>query len=304
MGSIGLDTIETPFGNKVDVLGGAAVYFSAAASIYNEINMVGVVGHDFPDEYLNLIKNLGINTQGLEIKQGTTFKWHGRYEYDMNIRHTLKTDLGLFAEFNPKIPNDYKNSPFLFLANIDPVLQLEVLKQSTARFTMMDTMDYWISSKRDELCEVISKVNLVLMNDSEARQFTGAYRLVDGARKILEMGPDMVIIKKGEHGAMLITSEDCFVLPAYPLCEVKDPTGAGDSFAGGFLGYLSKCEMLNKADVRNAIVHGSIVASFAVEDFSLDGLMDIELEQMKDRYKRFTELLAFDPWHGLSRVSL
>lgn len=300
VGSIGLDTIETPFGRRDNILGGAAVFFSAAAGIYNKINLVGIVGTDFPDEHLQTIKTLGMDTEGLEIREGTTFKWHGQYEYDMNIRHTLNTDLGLFSEFSPILPSRYTESPFLFLANIDPVIQLDVLNQSKAGFTMMDTMDFWIVSKRPELCEVISRVDLVLMNDSEARQFTNEYRLVDAAKGILKMGPDMVIIKKGEHGAMLVTKDDCFIVPAYPLCEVKDPTGAGDSFAGGFLGYLSTTENRSRNEIRNAIVHGSIVASFAVEDFSLNALAEVTKEKMEERYRHFTGLLEFDPWRDLT----
>lgn len=300
VGSIGLDTIETPFGRRDNILGGAAVFFSAAAGIYNKVNLVGIVGTDFPEEHLQTIRDLGVDTEGLEVREGTTFKWHGEYEYDMNIRHTLNTDLGLFSEFSPRLPCTYNESPYLFLANIDPVLQLDVLNQSKAGFIMMDTMDFWITSKRPELCEVISKVDLVLMNDSEARQFTNEYRLIDAARKILNMGPEMAVIKKGEHGAMLVTKDDCFIVPAYPLSEVKDPTGAGDSFAGGFLGYLSTVERRTGNELRNAIVHGSIVASFAVEDFSLNALKDIDKAKMAERYRHFTEILTFDPWHELT----
>lgn len=300
VGSIGLDTIDTPFGKADDVLGGAAVYFSAAASIYNRINMVGIVGTDFPEEYLKLISSLNVDTKGLEIKNGSTFKWHGSYEYDMNIRHTLNTELGLFSQFDPVIPDEYKDSPFLFLANIDPALQLNVLEQSNAEFVMMDTMDYWMLSKKKQLDEVISRVDLVLMNDSEARQYTSEYRLIDAANKIIAMGPEMVVIKKGEHGAMLVTDSDCFMVPAYHLSEVKDPTGAGDSFAGGFLGYLSICDVASKKEIRNAVVHGSVAASFAVEDFSLKALINVDHGQMEVRYSQLLESVAFDSWRRIA----
>lgn len=302
VGSVGLDTVETPFGKKEKMLGGAAVYFSAAASLYAQVNLVGIVGTDFPKEYIELIRRFGINTAGLAVREGKTFSWHGKYEYDMNVRHSIDTQLGLFSDFNPVLPQDYKDSPYLFLANIDPDIQLNVLNQSNAEFAMMDTMDYWINSKRKELDRVISKVNLVLMNDYEARQYTKEYSLVNAARQILSMGPEAVVVKKGEHGAMLVTNGDCFAAPAYPLCDVKDPTGAGDSFAGGFLGYLSSCENKNGYAIRNAIVHGSVIASYVVENFSLHSFKNLNPVKMKERYDQFIELVTFEPWSEIQTV--
>lgn len=293
VGSIGLDTVETPFGKREKILGGAAVYFSTAASLFSKVNLVGVVGEDFPKEYIDFLKTRDIDVDGLEIGSGDTFFWSGRYEYDMNIRHSLETKLGLFSEFNPKIPESYKISEHLFLANIDPELQLKVLEQVDAKFVMMDTMDYWIEGKKELLDEVIKKVNLVLMNDFEIRQYSSSYSLVEGAKKILDMGPEAVIVKKGEHGAMLISEDGCFIAPAYPLCEVKDPTGAGDSFAGGFLGYLAYSNDFSNESVKRAIIYGSAVASFVVEDFSLDRLKNLTLGELDNRYHEFKTFVNF-----------
>lgn len=294
VGSVGIDTVETPFGVKENILGGAAVYFAFAASLYAKVNFVGAVGDDFPKEHLELLKSReNICTDGLEIISGETFKWHGKYEYDMNIRHTLDLKLGLFSDFKPKIPELYKSAPYLFLANIDPALQLDVLSQVNATFKMMDTMDFWIANKRNELDEVISNVDLVLMNDFEMRQYSSTYSLTEGAKKILKMGPDAVIIKKGEHGALMVTNDSCFVAPAYPMCEVKDPTGAGDSFAGGFLGYIAQNGGLSTESIKKAIIHGSVVASYVVEDFSLDKLIEVGTSEIESRYNAFEELVRF-----------
>lgn len=293
VGSVGLDTIETPFGKKEKVLGGAAVYFSSAASLFEKVRLVGVVGTDFPSEHIELLKSKGIDIEGLEIREGETFSWWGRYEYDMNVRHSIETKLGLFSEFDPIIPQSYKDSKYLFLANIDPELQLKVLSQVNADFTMMDTMDYWISNKKESLDEVISKVDLVLMNDFETRQYSSSYSLVEGARQILRTGPEAVIIKKGEHGAMLVTEELCFIAPAYPMSEVKDPTGAGDSFAGGFLGYLASTNDLCGDSIKRAIIYGSALASFVVEDFSLDRLKNLSFEELDRRYHEFKNLVHY-----------
>lgn len=295
VGSIGIDTVETPFGKKEKMLGGAAVYFSAAASLYADVNLVGIVGTDFPQEYIELLKRLNIDIKGLETRPGETFSWHGAYEYDMNVRHSIDTRLGLFADFDPDLPAEYKASDNLFLANIDPELQTKVLGQSLAGFTMMDTMDFWINGKRESLDKVIENVDVVLMNDSEVRLYTKEYGLVDGARKILERGPRAVVVKKGEHGALLVSEDDCFSIPGYPLCSVKDPTGAGDSFAGGFLGYLSTVnDKSDPYELRNAIVHGSMVASFVVEDFSLNGILNVNQDMLRKRYDEFINLVRFD----------
>lgn len=295
VGSIGLDTIETPFGHIEDVLGGAAIYFSSAACNYVPVNLVGVVGDDFPDEHLTYLKSLNLSLDGLEVKKGLTFRWSGRYEYDLNVRHTLSTDLNVFTDFHPKVPDSYKKTPHVFLANIDPDLQMEVLDQiEKPKLVMMDTMDFWIFGKRDSLEKVMSAVDIVLMNDFELREYSGSYSLVEGARKILAIGPRAVVVKKGEHGAIMVTKDSCFIAPAYPLGEVKDPTGAGDSFAGGFFGYLASTGDSNEEDIRKAIIHGSIVASFTVEEFSLERLKRLTREEIDSRYREFQNLVHFD----------
>lgn len=295
VGSIGLDGVETPFGEVNDVLGGAAVYFSSAASNYVRVNLVGVVGEDFPDEHLSYLKSLNVDLRGLEVAQGPTFRWSGKYEYDLNVRHTISTDLNVFADFHPKVPESYRKTPYVFLANIDPDLQLEVLNQiQNPKLVMMDTMDFWITGKRKSLESVMSSVNIVLMNDFELREYSGSYSLVEGARKILSLGPAAVVVKKGEHGAIMVTKDNCFMAPAYPLGDVKDPTGAGDSFAGGFFGYLVRSGDSSESNIRKAIVHGSIVASFVVEEFSLNRLKRLTKEEIDFRYLEFQNLVHFE----------
>lgn len=294
VGSVGLDTVETPFGNVRQALGGAAVYFSVAAGMYCPVKLVGVVGDDFPDEHYDFLRDQGIDVEGLVRKPGSTFAWSGRYEYDLNVRHTLDTQLNVFADFRPQLPEAYCDSPYLFLANIDPELQLDVLRQARPKLTMMDSMNYWIEGKREALDEVIRSVDIVLLNDSEMREYSGHYSLVECARKVLSMGPKAVIVKKGEHGAVLVTEDEVFVAPAYPLAEVRDPTGAGDSFAGGFLGYLAHAGEASEGAIRRAIIHGSVVASFVVEDFSLDRFRGVTLEQIAGRYREFQGLVRFE----------
>lgn len=296
VGSIGLDTLETPFGKRDDVLGGSVSYASIAASLFSPINMVGVVGQDFPSIYVDLFKSRGININGLECKEGNTFKWKGYYEYDMNQAHTLDTQLNVFADFNPVLPEEYIDSDFVFLANIHPALQLNVLDQiKSPKFTMVDTMNLWISTTKKELIEVIKRVNLVLLNEGEARQLCETPNLVAAANQILEMGPDFVIIKKGEHGALMFDKAgEIFSSPAYPLELIKDPTGAGDTFAGGFIGYLAHEGEVNSCNLRKAVIIGSALASFTAEDFSLDKLKTISFADLQERYCEFERLSSFE----------
>jgi len=304
VGSIGLDSLETPFGKREMVLGGSVSYASIAASLFSQVNMVGVVGHDFPSVYVDLFKSRGINTNGLEFKKGNTFKWKGYYEYDMNQAHTIDTQLNVFADFNPVLPQEYIDSDFVFLANIHPSLQLNVLDQiKTPMFTMVDTMNLWISTTREELIKVIKRVNMVLLNEGEARQLCETPNLIAAANQILQMGPDFVIIKKGEHGALMFDKAgEIFSSPAYPLDVIKDPTGAGDTFAGGFIGYLSHAEEINTCNLRKAVIIGSALASFTAEDFSLDRLKTVNFPDIQARYSEFERLAAFEPLDVLEKT--
>lgn len=290
VGSIALDTIETPFGSVADTLGGAATYSSIAASFFSHPGIVAVVGEDF--NHMDVFHSKGISTTGIEIAKGKTFRWSGYYEFDMNQAHTIETQLNVFENFSPQMPDDYKKVKNLFLANIDPSLQLDVLEQMTPKLVVADTMNYWIKNKREQLLEVIKKSNVFLLNDGEARQLINTTNLITAGKKVLAMGLDAVIIKKGEHGVLLFTDSTTFVLPGYPLENVRDPTGAGDSFAGAFCGYLSK-NGFNEEQLRKAIVYGSAVASFNVEDFSLNRLKNITLRDIEARYKEFGEMVRF-----------
>ena len=295
VGSIALDSLKTPFGEREDILGGSVSYASMAASLFNPVNIVGVVGQDFPQEYVKLFRSRNINIDGLEYRQGNTFKWQGYYEYDMNQAHTVDTQLNVFAEFNPELSRDYAESEFVFLANIHPALQLNVLNQvNNPKFTICDTMNLWISTTKEELFEVIKRVNLVLLNESEARQLCETPNLIAAANQILTMGPEYIIIKKGEHGALLFTKEgEIFSSPAYPLEIIKDPTGAGDTFAGGFIGYLAQCDEINSYNLRKAVVIGSALASFTAEEFSLDRLKTVTMRDLCNRYCEFQKLTEF-----------
>lgn len=295
LGSIALDTLETPFGKRKDVLGGSVSFASVASSLFSQTNIVGVVGEDFPQEHIELLQSKGVNTEGLEQSTGRTFRWDGYYEYDMNQAHTKDTQLNVFADFAPKVPQSYKDSKFIFLANIHPTLQLNVLEQFTApEFVMLDTMNLWIDTTKEELLKVISKVDLMLLNDAEARQLCETPNLVEAANKVLALGPSYVIIKKGEHGALMFTKEgEIFSAPAYPLEVIKDPTGAGDTFAGGFIGYLASCEEVTFEQMRKAVVVGSALASYTAEDFSLDKLKTVNFVDLSQRYCEFEKLSNF-----------
>lgn len=296
VGTVGLDTVETPFGRVEEALGGSAAYFvAAAAALDTGTQLVSVVGEDFPSQHRDLLSSRGADLAGLQVLPGRCFRWTGRYHFDMNRRDTLDTQLNVLAEFHPRLPESFREAEFLFLANVDPVLQLEVLEQvRRPRVTMLDSMNFWISGARDALTEALSRVDIVLMNEEEVRQYADTPNLLQGAREIMALGPRVLIIKKGEYGAVLLHEGRFFYCPAYPLEEVKDPTGAGDSFAGGFLGYLARQGNLSMAHLRRALVYGSVVASFTVEDFSVTRLASVTGDEIQKRYREFREFTFFD----------
>lgn len=297
VGSVALDSVETPFGRVESALGGSAVYISTAASFFTKpIRCVGVVGGDFPQEHMRFLEERGIDLDGLQmVKEGRTFRWAGRYHYDLNNRDTLLTELNVFSAFDPKIPDSYRRSAYVCLGNIHPGLQRKVLDQiSKPRLVVGDTMNYWIESTPNELRETLKVIDVLILNDSEARLLTREPNLTKAARVIRGMGPRVVIIKKGEHGALLVTEETIFSAPAYPLENLYDPTGAGDSFAGGFIGWLAKTEDLSDANLKRAVIYGSTLASFCVERFSVDGLRELSTLKIQDRFRAFMDLSRFD----------
>jgi len=295
VGSIALDSVQTPFGKADDVLGGSGTFFSASASHLTDVQLVGVVGNDYPLDKLRELEKRNVDLSGIEQADGPSFRWRGRYRHDLNSAETLETHLGVFSHFQPKIPAKWAEPEFLFLANIDPRLQLAVLKQvKRPRLVASDTMNFWIESRRPELLEVIKHVDLLTLNDGEARQLTEQTNLVKAAKWIMARGPKHVIIKKGEHGAFLFREDHVFFAPAYPLETVYDPTGAGDSFAGGFIGYLARTGDLSDANMRRAVVYGSAMGSFAVEKFSIERLMTVTKPEIDERVRAFHQLVAFD----------
>lgn len=294
VGSVALDTVKTPFGEVKEVLGGSSTYFAFAASFFTNVNLVGVVGEDFPSKYLGLLRARGIDLSGLEIRKGETFRWSGVYGYDLNQRETISVALNVFKEFHPKLSPELKRCPYVFLANIDPELHLEVIEQITRpKLIVCDTMDIWIRNKRKLLEKTLELVDILVLNDSEAREFTQEANLIKAGKAILRFGPASVIIKKGEHGLIYISASSFFAIPAYPLESVYDPTGAGDSFAGGFLGYLAK-EAGDERKIKLALVYGTIMASFAVEDFSLERLKRVTPDEIKKRVMEFKEMTHFE----------
>ncbi len=295
VGSVALDSVETPFGKAEDVLGGSATFFAAAASHLTPVQLVGVVGSDYPMDKLAALARRGVDLAGLEQAEGESFRWRGRYRHDLNSAETLETRLGVFSHFRPKIPDAFRNAPFVFLANIDPRLQLDVLKQvERPKLVACDTMNFWIESRRPDLLELLGHVDLVTLNDSEARQLTEQSNIVKAARWILDRGPTHVIIKKGEHGAFMFTRETIFFAPAFPLEDVFDPTGAGDSFAGGFMGYLARSGDLSEENLRRAVIYGSAMGSFAVERFSIGRLLEIRDADIRRRVREFHQLVSFE----------
>lgn len=292
VGSIGIDTIETPFGTAKEVLGGSVSYACAAASRFARVGVVGVVGEDFPSAARRLYTRLGFDLAGLQTRPGRTFRWHGVYDPDMVNRRTLSTELNVFADFAPELPAAYRAAPMILLGNIAPALQLHVLDQCRApRFVVADTMDLWIRTARADLLKVIARVDLLALNDSEARLLTGLHNLRECAFAILKLGPRFVIIKKGEHGALLFSRRGLFAMPAYLVARVIDPTGAGDAFAGGMLGWLAARGAVTEGALRQAMVYGSLVASFAVEAFSLDRIGKLTRAQIAARRREFAAML-------------
>ena len=299
VGTVAFDKIETPLGKTEKILGGAGTYIGIAASYFTEkINIISVVGDDFPNKYHQILHDHKINTEGIQIvKGGKTFFWEGKYHTDMNSRDTLVTELNVLAEFDPKIPESYQNCEFLMLGNLEPNIQRKVLRQLKKRpkIVVLDTMNFWIDIAWDALIETISIVDILTINDEEARQMSGEYSLVKAARKILTMGPKYLIIKKGEHGALLFDKEEnSFFSPALPLEEVFDPTGAGDTFAGGFIGYLAKTNDLSFENMKRAIIYGSALASLTVEKFGTDNITYLKSSELNERIKTFKDLVEVD----------
>ncbi|WP_121667253.1 PfkB family carbohydrate kinase [Mesonia aquimarina] len=296
VGTVAFDAIETPFGKTDKILGGAGTYIALAAEKFGVDNaIVSVVGNDFPEEYTNILKDRNVNLEGLEVVQdGKTFFWSGRYHNDMNTRDTLDTQLNVLADFQPKVPANYQDAEIVMLGNLHPLVQLEVINQmKSPKLIVLDTMNFWMDNALEELKQVIAKVDVVTINDEEARQLSGEYSLVKAARKIQEMGPSYVVIKKGEHGALLFHKDEMFFAPALPLEEVFDPTGAGDTFAGGFSGYLAKTEDYSFKNMKNAIIYGSNLASFCVEKFGTERMLSLTDEEIEKRLNVFKSLTQF-----------
>ena len=295
VGSVALDSVETPFGKAEDVLGGSAVYFAASAVHQTPVQLVGVVGDDFPMPQLGALADRGVDLAGLERAKGASFRWRGRYRQDLNTAETLETRLGVVSHFRPKLPEQFRTAKYVFLGNIDPRLQLEVLNQvSRPMLVACDTMNFWIESRRDDLLALLPHVHLLAVNDTEARQLSECANLVHAARWILARGPETVVIKKGEHGAFMFTRASVFYVPAFPLDSVFDPTGAGDAFAGGFIGYIARTDDLSDESLRRAMVHGSAMGSFVVEGFSITRLLEISRADIDARVDAFHDLVSFE----------
>jgi sugar/nucleoside kinase (ribokinase family) len=295
VGSIAFDSIETPYGKADKALGGSALYFSSSASYFAPVNIVGVVGEDFPLEELGFLKERKVDVEGIKIEKGKTFFWHGKYHLDMNNRDTIVTELNVFQNFEPVIPEKYRDSQYVFLANIDPDLQLRVLEQvKKPKLVVLDTMNFWISGKLDSLKAVLERVDIAILNESESRQISQDYNLIKASKFILNCGPKVVIIKKGEHGAILVGQNFYFAVPAYPLELVYDPTGAGDTFAGGFVGYLAKVDKVNLGNLKRAMIYGSVLASYNVEKFSIERFKTLTIDEIIKRFKEFKELTNFE----------
>lgn len=298
VGTVAFDAIETPFGKTDKIVGGAASYISLAAAYFNKnIHLVSVIGDDFPESFLSILKKEGVNLDGLQVKKGEkSFFWSGKYHNDLNSRDTLITELNVLADFKPVVPEAARNAEFLMLGNLAPAVQLSVLSQMKSRpkLIVLDTMNFWMDIALDELKKVISQIDVLTINDAEARQLSGEYSLVKAAQKILKMGPKTLVIKKGEHGALLFNKDEVFFAPALPLEDVYDPTGAGDSFAGGFIGYLSKTKDISFENMKNAIIFGSAMASFTVEKFGTERLIGLSQKDVEERVQEFVDLVQFD----------
>jgi sugar/nucleoside kinase (ribokinase family) len=294
VGTVAFDSIETPYGSAERILGGSASYFALGASFFTPVRVVGVIGQDFPQEYLDLFAEKKIDLEGLKRANGDTFHWRGRYHEDINVRDTLELHLNVLAGFVPELPERYRDAEYVFLGNIDPAMQMEVLNQiRRLKLVACDTMDHWIRESAQELQKVLKRIEMLVINDSEARLLSGESNIVRAARSILKMGPKAVLIKRGEYGVLQFSDSSVFATPAYPLEEVFDPTGAGDSFAGGFLGQLARSGDASQRGIRRAIVYGSVVASFTVEDFGVKRLTTVSLSEIEERYQRFIQLTDF-----------
>jgi sugar/nucleoside kinase (ribokinase family) len=297
VGSMAFDTIQTPFGVQEKVLGGSVNHFSLSASYFSKVNCISVVGEDFPKDHLELLKKRGIDTQGVKIDKGETFHWSGKYGYELHEAQTLATHLNVFEHFSPEVPAAYKNSEFVFLGNIVPALQDKVLSQvANPKFVAIDTMNFWIEGQREALIKVISKCHCLIINEGELRQLTQNFNILAAAKQVKTWGPKLLVVKRGEYGAVLFNDGDVFSIPGLPLAEVKDPTGAGDTFAGGFIGYIASQSTFNlsRYTLRKAIVYGSVMASFIVQDFGFKNLLPLTKEMIDERYHRFVELTAFN----------
>lgn len=291
VGSMALDSVETPFGKVENILGGSASYFSLAASNFTDVNVVAVVGNDFPEEHIKLLESHNIKLDGVKREEGETFRWVGHYGYDLSEAKTLETHLNVFETFNPVLPDHYKDIDIVFLANIDPEIQYEVLQQvKEPKLVACDTMNFWIESKPEQLKKLLGHVDILMINDAETRELAGEPIIVKAARKIMEMGPKILIVKRGEYGALMFSKDGIFYAPSYPLEEVFDPTGAGDTFAGGFIGYVASHDINNVNDYKRAVIYGSVLASFTVEDFSVNRLAKLTKDEIEARYLAFMNL--------------
>lgn len=295
IGSVAFDSVETPFGQVDEVLGGSGTYFSTSASFFTDVRLVAVVGEDFPAEHLEFLRSRGIDLSGVKTAPGRTFRWKGRYGYDLNEAQTLDTQLNVFAAFRPELPAGFEDAEYIFLANIDPDLQMEVLRQvRRPRLIACDTMNYWIGGKRDALLQTLKSVDTLVINEGETRQLAGEANLIKAAKAVLGMGPKTLVVKRGEYGVLMFTEHTVFSAPAYPLDAVFDPTGAGDTFAGGFIGYLAATGNLSEHNIRRGIVFGSVMASFTVEDFSLNRLRTLQHAEIQDRFRQIKLLTEFN----------
>ena len=295
IGTVALDSVETPFGKIEEGLGGSATHFSASASFFSPLSLVAVVGEDFPEKHIDFFKSRPINLEGLQRIPGKSFRWKGRYEYDLNMAHTLDTQLNVLLQFDPKLPASIRHNPFIFLGNIDPTLQAKVIDQAEGNpLIAADTMNYWIEGSREALLKLLKRVHMLIINEGEARLLAGEANLVKASRAIRAMGPAILIIKRGEYGALAFYEDQIFSAPALPLEDIQDPTGAGDSFAGGVIGYLAKTGDKSFANLKKAIIYGSVMASFNVEKFSLDRLRTLTWPEIEARYRLFCQLTHFE----------
>ena len=297
-GTVAYDSIETPFGKAENVLGGSALHFTNAASFFTDVGIVATVGHDFDMDEISFLKERNVDLTGIEVDHGKTFRWEGKYGYDLNQAITLKTELNVIETFRPKVPEDYRNAEFLFLANIDPELQLHVIGQvKKPEALVLDTMNFWIENRFDALMDVIRRVDMLVINEAELREITKEHNLLKGARKLIEMGPTCVVAKRGEYGVFMMSRDEVFLAPAFPLEDVFDPTGAGDTFAGGFMGYLANVGEATAETVKQSIIMGTVMASFNVEDFSINRIKRLTMQEIKERYHALKGCMQFTDIH-------